>query len=48
MGNRLQARDHAVKLRQQTLLLELKQKDKANVFMDKRFGEYDKARATHM
>jgi hypothetical protein len=41
-GNRLQARDHAIKIRQKTLLLDWKQKNKSNVFVDKRFGEYDK------
>ena len=44
VGHRLQRRDHAIKLRQRTLLLELREKDKANAFVDKRFGEYDKVR----
>ncbi len=41
-GNRLHARDQAIKVRQRTLLVDMKQRNKSNNFTDRRFGEYDK------
>lgn len=35
------SRSKAIKKRQKTLLVEYKQKNKANLFIDRRFGEYD-------
>ncbi|KAM7449136.1 nucleolar complex protein 14 [Porites harrisoni] len=35
------SRSKAIKKRQKTLLVEYKQKNKANMFIDRRFGEYD-------
>eukprot|EP00045_Choanoeca_perplexa_P011048 m.115468 g.115468 ORF g.115468 m.115468 type:complete len:850 (-) comp15494_c0_seq2:526-3075(-) len=40
-GNRVQARDAAIKTREQTLLPEYRSRRKDGSFLDKRFGEYD-------
>lgn len=40
------SRSKAIKKRQKTLLVEHKQKNKANMFIDRRFGEYDEKNVT--
>ncbi len=41
-GKRGQARDRDIKIRQSTLQIELDQRGRSNLFVDKRIGEYDK------
>jgi len=40
-GNRVAARDNDIQTRKKTLLVQMKSKSKSNLFMDKRFGEFN-------
>jgi nucleolar protein 14 len=46
-GNRAHARDQDIRIRNETIRVELERRGKANEFRDRRIGEYDKVCRVH-